>query len=202
MQKLFQPRSPIRQKPLHIPVGGPASAFLYRHPEDVRVVAVIIAKLKFRNIEVQILFANFVERPDHAALDERLETLNRVRVNRADHILSGVVIDRFMREGLAEPHVAFPLVRAEQSDFVRDGFVDECGQSGGFRVLDGASDHVAIALHGADDNGFAFNCAARPDAIAALVLVPIFSLSADESFFHFDNAAEFEVHHGYRRKLA
>jgi hypothetical protein len=60
--------------------------------EDVRVVQIVIAKFEFRNIERQIFSADMVISPDDAPLDERPESLNRVRLNGADDVLAGRVI--------------------------------------------------------------------------------------------------------------
>jgi hypothetical protein len=100
-----------------------SSTFSDRRSEDVRVVTIVIAELEFSDIERQIFVAHLVECPDHAALDQRPKALNRVRVNRADDVLAGVMVDLFVRVGFAEPRIAFPLVGAKQADFVRDGFV-------------------------------------------------------------------------------
>src|ERR1700726_2475107 len=47
-----------------------ASAACYRGPENIGVVAVVVAKFKLGNVQRQILGANFVERADHAALED------------------------------------------------------------------------------------------------------------------------------------
>jgi hypothetical protein len=59
-------------------------AFLDRRPENIRVQAVIIAELELGDIERKVLFADLVEGADPAALDQRPEALNRVRVDAAD----------------------------------------------------------------------------------------------------------------------
>jgi hypothetical protein len=61
--------------------------------KDIRVQAVIIAELKLGDIERQVLFADLVDGPDHAALDQRPEPLDRVRVDGADDILPLRMID-------------------------------------------------------------------------------------------------------------
>jgi len=61
-----------------------ASASLDRRSEDIRVRPIIITELELRNIERHIFAAHFVERADDAALEDRPEAFNRVRVDRAD----------------------------------------------------------------------------------------------------------------------
>ena len=63
-------------------------------PKDIRVQSVILAELELGDIERQVLFADFVESSDHAALDQRPEALNRVRVDGADAVLTVGVVDR------------------------------------------------------------------------------------------------------------
>jgi hypothetical protein len=41
--------------------------------------------------------------PDDAALDERPEALNRVRVDRANDVLANSVVNRLVREAVLEP---------------------------------------------------------------------------------------------------
>ncbi len=61
--------------------------------EDVGVAAVVISELKLRDVQRHIFGADLVERADNAALEDRPETLNRVGVDRADHVLAFGVID-------------------------------------------------------------------------------------------------------------
>src|ERR1700733_15215716 len=78
----------------------------YRRPEDVRVHAVIIAELEFRDVQRQIFPADFVEAADDPAFEDRPEPLNRIRVDRADDVLSRTVIDNRVRELFAKVGIA------------------------------------------------------------------------------------------------
>jgi hypothetical protein len=51
-------------------------------PKNVRVLAVIVAELKLRNIERHIFGADLVERANDPAFEDRPEALNRIRVKR------------------------------------------------------------------------------------------------------------------------
>ena len=178
---------------------GHQSAFLDRCPENVRVQPVIIAELKLGDIERQVLFADLVEGPDHAALDQRPEAFNCVRVNGTDDVLAVVVVNRLMREHRAEVHVAFPLIGAKKADFGRDGFVDETGESGRFGVGDDAGDDASLAAHSASDNCFADSRTAGANAAVTVALMPVLGLSADERLIDLDNASElFEILVGER----
>ncbi len=80
-----------------------ASASTNRRAEDVRIGAVIVAELKFRNVQRQIFVAHFMERADDAAFEDRPETFNRIRVHCSDNVLAAMMIDggMVMDSGLA-----------------------------------------------------------------------------------------------------
>jgi hypothetical protein len=89
------------------------SALRYRRSKDIRILPIVIAELKFRNVQQHVFTADLVECADHTALEDRPEALNRVRVNRADNIFVRGVIDDFMlRESLVEVFVADPMVNS------------------------------------------------------------------------------------------
>ena len=62
-----------------------------RRSEDVSILAVIIEELKFRYIQRQIIGTNFMEAANDTTLEDRPETLNRVRVDRANNVFMGAV---------------------------------------------------------------------------------------------------------------
>ena len=65
-----------------------------RRSEYVGVIAVIIAELELGDIPRKVLFADLVERADHAALNQRPEAFNRVGMDRADKVIALGVVDR------------------------------------------------------------------------------------------------------------
>ena len=74
------------------PPLGSAPQHRYRGFENIGVQPVVVTELKFRDTRRHVPAADLVERANDAALENRPETLNRLRVNRADDILmSGVV---------------------------------------------------------------------------------------------------------------
>src|SRR4051794_14999626 len=68
-----------------------ASADCYRLPEDIGVVPVVVAELKFRDVQRQILGADLVERADDPALNQRPEAFNRLGVDRAVNVFLGAM---------------------------------------------------------------------------------------------------------------
>ena len=93
---------------------------------------VVVAELELGNIERHVFGAHLVERADHAALEDRPEALNCLRVDRADNVLTLGVVDNGVGIFLVEVLIANPLVGAEQANLVRNCFVykaDECGST-------------------------------------------------------------------------
>jgi hypothetical protein len=88
------------------------SAACYRTPEHVGIRPIIIAKLKFCDVEREILGADFVKRADHAALEDRPKAFNRVGVDRADYIFVIRVADYLVLVtiDLLQAVVADPLI--------------------------------------------------------------------------------------------
>src|SRR5579885_2381185 len=63
-----------------------ASASCYRRAENVRVLAIVVAELEFRQIERQVLPADVMIRADHATLQDAPERFNVVGVDLAADI--------------------------------------------------------------------------------------------------------------------
>ena len=67
------------------------SACADRRPENVCVEAVVIAELKFRDVQRHVLLADLMESADNTALDNGAEALNRIGVNRAASVKSRMI---------------------------------------------------------------------------------------------------------------
>ncbi len=102
-----------------------ASAACYRRSERIGVATVVIAELKFGNVQQHIFGAHLVECADNTALEQRPEALNRVGVNRANNVLLSLVVNHLVRVVAQIVAIAGPLVRRQQADFVRNGFIHE-----------------------------------------------------------------------------
>jgi hypothetical protein len=162
-----------------------ASAACYRASKHIGVVPVVIAELKFRDVQRQIFGAHFVERADHAALEDRPEALNRVGVNCTDHILALAVINGRMIKFLQIVAVVTRRVGRQQTDFVRDGFIDEIEHGLRRDALQNSGDYVALALNRTDD----WRLVAAAMAYA-LIPVAIVVLAANPRLVHFHDAAK------------
>ena len=152
--------------------------------------AIVIAELEFSNIERHIFAAHFMERTDHAALENRPETFDSLSVNCADDILTACMVNDAMRIFAVKPIVTGRLIGAKQTDLVGDGFANKCGESVRIDIRDNTSDDIAFAADSADDRGFAGTDTASATPAAALIPMSVFRQPADESFINLDNAAE------------
>lgn len=123
----------------------------YRRPKNVIVEAVVIFELAFRDVERKVLAADLVIAADDAALELRPEALNRVRVDRADNVTLGGMIDGFMRVVGGQSAIDAAFVGRQQAYFIRDDFADK---RFAFVLADcakDAGDDVTLALHSANN---------------------------------------------------
>jgi len=121
------------------------SAACYRGSENIYVFAVVVAELKFRDVQRQILAADLVIVANDAALDERPKALNRVRVNRAHNVIFRALANDLMRKGAAQETIAAMLIGIEQTDPVGYRFVHKAIQCRSIGVGDDARHDVAFA---------------------------------------------------------
>jgi hypothetical protein len=174
-----------------------ASAACYCRPEHVGIEAVVIAELEFGDVERHIFGAHFVERADNAALEDRPEALNRIRVDRTDHVLLFVVLHGLTRV-FGQAIINLVIVGRQQANFVGNHLADERHSAFGVDVIEHAGNHVALPLHRANDCRLAGGLRAGL-AVVALVPVAILVLAADERFVHFHNAPKLHSRVNQRR---
>jgi|ERR1700674_4806838 len=161
----------------------------YRRPEDVRIVPVVVAELKLRNVQRHVLGADLVERADHAALKDAPKAFNRVGVDRADYILVIGVADNFVRVFGVEFVEHARVVSDKRRNLVRNHRLDELTDGFKINIVNRASDHVSFALYGTDDRLFARSLAAGSAAFLVPMPIPVFA--ANVGLVHFDDATKF-----------
>jgi len=166
------------------------SASLDRRSEDVRVLPIVITELELGDIQRHIFAAHFVERADHATLEDRPEAFDGLGMDRADDILASRMVNSRVRVILVERIVALTLIGAKQADPMRHRFADEGGESGGIHVCDNTRNDVTLAADRPDDRRLAGTNTPGSTAAAAFIPMPVFGQAADESFVDFDNSAE------------
>jgi hypothetical protein len=83
--------------------GVPATT--YSRAKDVGVIPIVIAKFELRNIERQIFATDLVISPDDAALDERPEALNCIRMDCTNDVFANAMVNGLMPEAIVQPVV-------------------------------------------------------------------------------------------------
>lgn len=160
----------------------------YRRPKDVVVQAVVIPELKFRDIEREILGADLVEGADHAALHQRPEPFDGVRVDGTHDVVADMVTDVAVRILGSQPPITGVFISGEKADAGGDGLAHEALKGLCAGIGDHASDDVAFPLRCTDHDVLARTLAAR--AFALLVPVAIGVLAADVGLIDFDDPDE------------
>ena len=134
-----------------------ASAPCYGFSKDIGVVPVVVAELEFGDVQRQIFAADLVEGADDAALEDRPEAFNRVRVDRADDVLLGDVIDDLMGIFLFEMRIARCSSVASKLTLL-----DTISRTNVARLLSDTVQHarnnVALAADSADDGVLPVGC--------------------------------------------
>src|SRR5712691_7555458 len=157
-------------------------------PEDVRIGANVVAELELGNVRRQILLADFMERAHNAALDDRPEALDGVRVNCASNVLVAAVVNDAERIFATKRPVPFAFIGAQQTNSVRNHFTDECTERDGVHVIDHSRNDVAFAFDGSSHGDLAVPASSAEVTATARPFVLVLGLAADPCFVHFDDA--------------
>src|SRR5258708_38181215 len=93
------------------------SAPCYCCAENIGVVAIVAAELKFGQVQRQIFLAHVVIGADDSALEQRPERFDVVRVNQAAHVLALTMSNRLMRESLPAIQIVVARVLVGRDQF-------------------------------------------------------------------------------------
>jgi hypothetical protein len=167
-----------------------ASASCYGFAEYVWVLAVVVAELKFRQVERQILSAHIVIRANDATLEQCPEGIEVLGMHAASHILSLSMVYRFMRKLAVQMFVAYPLIRSYKINLVTDSLADKAFEGACANILDHLADNIPFTTDCSDNSGLTGTDAASSAMLTfALVFVPF--LSTNESFVNFHDTQKF-----------
>src|SRR6185437_15800340 len=167
-----------------------ASASFNRRSENICVEPIVISELKLRYVQRQIFLAHFVETADDAPLKDAPEAFNRVGVNRANDVTTGLVIDALVRPAiLSESMIRASLIGSDQAHFVANHFLHKPFGTLPSDLIENAGDHVALTLHSADHRHLTGTAAAAPTVTALAMFVVGFA--TNPCLINLDNAAEF-----------
>lgn len=152
-------------------------------------MAVVVAELKFRDVQRHIFGADFVERADHTAFEDRPESFDRIRVYCTDYVLLGTMVNAGVLIFI-QARIDAAFVRGEQADFVRNDLAHE--SMGGTLIdpIQNAGDDVSLAANCTNDGRLASRLAAR--AVGFLVPVTVLVLTTNPGFINLDNAANLQ----------
>jgi hypothetical protein len=157
--------------------------------EDIGIIAVIVAELKFRDIQRQILAAYLVITAHDAALNQRPKALNRIGMNCANDVLTSLMVHSAMRIFAAKMVVDLVSVGAKQADFFGNGLSHEFVDCRAVDTQYNARNDVALSLDCTDDGSFE-RILATSARSAALIPMAILIFGADIGFVHFNDTAE------------
>lgn len=93
------------------------SAPAYCRFKNIGIFAAVVAELKFRDVQRKIFAAYLVIAAHDAALNQRPKTLNRVGVDRADNVLTDLMVHGAMRIFAAKMIIDIVSVGTKQADF-------------------------------------------------------------------------------------
>lgn len=165
------------------------SASLNRFRENVCVQPVVIAELKFRDIQWEIFARNLVIAAHDAALNQRPETLYRVRVQCADNVLIRGMVNRTMRKHVAQMAVAKVPVGREHSNFRRYRLTDKASHRCRIHLVEHARHDAALALYRANDGEF-HRVVLAAAMMNTLIPMAVLILAADIGFIDLYKANE------------
>jgi hypothetical protein len=111
----------------------------------------IVAELKFGQVERQVLLGNVAIGADDSTLEQRPEAFDAVGMNFAPRVLALTVAHGFMREGWFQDAISGMFIGCDQGHEVADGFAHEPIQRRRVGVLDNLADDVALAADCAND---------------------------------------------------
>ena len=127
------------------------SAACYRRPEHVGITTVVVAELKFSDVQSHIFRADLVERADYAALENAPEAFNRVGVDCADNVFVLAVIDAAPIKAPRQLLITTPVIRRDQADLVRANLVYKIKCGFASNAPQNLGDDVAATFYRAND---------------------------------------------------
>jgi len=156
--------------------------------KNVGVLSIVIPKLKLSDVKMQIFPANLMVRPNNTTLEDRPESFNRIRVDRANDMLTDGVVDGLMGETMFQSDIARIGISTEKAYAVRYRFADEGFKRISIGILDNASNYVAFPLDCAHYRSFA--SVAAPTLPAFLVPMSVLIAPAAVAFINLNDTAE------------
>jgi hypothetical protein len=159
-----------------------------RRSEDIGVLTIVVPKLKFGYVQMQIFLAYLVISSNNAAFENRPEAFDCIGMNRANDMLANGVIDRLVREAALQTAIAGISIGAEKANAIGDGFAYESFKSVPVSTFNDTSDDITLALDCA--NYWRLASISAPSRSTFLVPMPVLIAAADVGFINLNDAAE------------
>ena len=172
-------------QPTEASASQPASASCYCFTKDVGIPAVVVAELKFSQVEPQIFLTHMMKAAHNATLEERPERFEVVCVNLPANIFALAVVHSLVWKILFQEAITGVFVRRNQIDRFTDGLANECIQRDSIRTLDNLADDISLPANSSDDANFAALLATTD--VSFFVPVAVLILTANEGFVHLNN---------------
>jgi hypothetical protein len=146
----------------------------------------IVAKLKLRQIQRQILFADMVEAAHSPALQKRPERFDVVGMNLATDVFALTVAHGLVwNAARLEPAITGVFISSYQVYIVTDSSTHKAIQRSGIGILDYFTDDITFATDSSDDSDFAGCLTAS--LVRFLIPMAVLIFPADEGFIDLDN---------------
>ena len=159
--------------------------------EDVRIQALVIAKLELVDVKMEILLADFMERANDPAFYDGPEPFDGVGMNGSADIFPLSMMHQAVRDRRIEFPIAAMIVRRKQAYPVRNGFVHEALQRSRVCALNYPSHDIPLALHRSDYNSLSRSACAPKAPASTSAFMLVLRLPAHIRFVYFDIANEF-----------
>ena len=132
-----------------------ASASCYGAPENIWILAVVVAELEFRKVERQVFLAHMMVSSDHTALEQAPKVIDVRRVDFAAYVFASRMVYRVVLVTAgAQISVAGMLVGSDQVYLIAHGLTHEAIERSDVGVFNHLADHVTLAADSADDRSF------------------------------------------------
>ena len=156
--------------------------------KNIGIVAVVIAKLKLREIERQVRLADIVVRSEDSPFKQRPTIVNICRVDVATHVLMAAMVHRtVVVSHRGEMPVASVLIRRYEINLIAYRFLDEFRERCRVRILNHLTDYVSFATDRTEYGSFG----RRSGFVDALAHVAISIFPAEIGFVDFNYAHQF-----------
>jgi len=178
----------------------PLLAPLYCRSENVGIEAIVVAKLKLRDVKRKIFATDFMETADDPALNQRPKTFDCVRMDRTDNVMAVAVPHDAMRVSIVHAIIGIVIISAEQAHFVRNNFVYKFFNGIPISTENNASDNIPFSPNRANYGSFTPIVTATA-SVAPFIPMTIFVVAADIGFIDLNDTAEL-VHVAFNHRSA